>query len=168
MKMKKITLVLFLALSFGLTTQSFAQAGATPAPSLIDFNTAKALVEAATAEAKANNANVAIAVVDSNGDLVYFIRMDGASARAVTSSQGKARAAILFGLPTKVAADAVAAGTPLSATLNPSVASAFPIAVQQGGLPIIKDGKVIGGVGIGGASPASDEMFAQKGIDSIK
>lgn len=167
--MKKITIVLFLALSFGLTTRSFAQAPAnTPAPALIDFTTAKALVDAATAEARANNANVAIAVVDANGDLVNFIRMDGASARAVTSAQGKARAAILFGLPTKAAADAVAAGTPLSAKLTPSVAGSFPITVQQGGLPIIKDGKVIGGIGIGGSSSANDEMFAQKGIDSIK
>lgn len=167
--MKKITIVLFLALSFGLTSSIFAQApGATPPTALIDLTTAKALVDAATAEARANNANVAIAVVDANGDLVNFNRMDGASARAVTSSQGKARAAILFGVSTKVAADAVAAGTPLSATLTPAAAGAFPITVQQGGLPIIKDGKVIGGIGVGGASSASDEMFGQKAIDSLK
>jgi len=167
--MKKITILFVLALSFGLAAQSFAQGpGRAPAPALMDLATAKALVDAATAEAKANNASVAIAVVDANGDLVNFNRMDGASAQAVTSSQGKARAAILFGLPTKAAADAVAAGTPLSATLTPSGAGAFPVTVQQGGLPIIKDGKVIGGIGIGGAASASDEMFAQKALDSLK
>ena len=51
--MKKITILLFLALSLGLATQSFAQGpGRAPAPALIDLATAKALVDAATAEAK--------------------------------------------------------------------------------------------------------------------
>jgi glc operon protein GlcG len=52
---------------------------------------------AARAAATAAGANVAIAVVDSNGELVYFERMDGSGAGA--ASQGKARAAMLFGLP---------------------------------------------------------------------
>ena len=71
--------------------------------------TAKRMIAAAEAAALAANAQVAIAIVDGNGDLVYFERMDGASARAVTSSQGKARAALLLGVPTKEAQDSIAA-----------------------------------------------------------
>lgn len=139
---------------------------AAPKPG-IDVATAKKMVAAAEAAAIAANAAVAIAVVDANGDLVYFERMDGASARAVTSSQGKARAAILFGLPTKQVQDSIAAGKPLSATVTSPAAGAWEITTGQGGLPIIKDGKVVAAIGCGGSQPANDEKFAQAGIDSI-
>ena len=76
------------------------------------------MVAAAEAAALAANAIVSIAVVDTTGDLVYFERMDGASARAVTSSQGKARAALLFGKPTKEVQDAMNAGKPISVTVT--------------------------------------------------
>jgi glc operon protein GlcG len=126
------------------------------------------MVVAAEAAARAAGSNVAIAVVDANGDLVYFHRMDGAAGQAVTSSQGKARAAILFGVPTTVAAQAGAAGTALSLTLTPSGAAAQPLQIQQGGLPLIRNGQVIAGIGVGGAAPAQDEVFAQAGLDAVK
>lgn len=138
------------------------------APAQMDIATAKKAVEAAEAAAVAANARVAIAVVDANGDLVYFRRMDGAAGVAVTSSQGKARAAILFGMPTKAVADAVAAGIQVSTTITPTGAGAFAIQVQQGGLPILKAARVAGGIGVGGSSPANDEVFAKAGVDAVK
>lgn len=138
------------------------------APALMDLAAAMKAVDAAEAAAVAANARVAIAVVDANGDLVYFKRMDGATGQAVTSAQGKARAAIVFGQPTKAVADAAAAGTPLSATLTPAGAGALAITIQQGGIPIIKAGKVVGGIGAGGSAPANDETFAKAGADTIK
>jgi glc operon protein GlcG len=134
----------------------------------IDVATAKKMVAAAEAAAMAANAPVAIAVVDSNGDLVYFERMDGASARAVTSSQGKARAALLFGKPTKEVQDAASAGKPISATITTPAAGAWELTIGQGGLPVIKDGKVVAAIGAGGSAPANDEKFAQAGIDAVK
>ena len=138
-----------------------------PRPQGIDVATAKKMVAAAEAAAVKANANVAIAVVDVNGDLVYFERMDGASARAVTSSQGKARAALLFGMPTKAVQEAMAAGRPLSATITAPVAGAWEVTPMQGGLPIMKDGKVVAAIGAGGSAPANDEAFAQAGLDTI-
>src|SRR5678809_864013 len=91
---------------------------APPRPVGVDAATAKKMVAAAEAAAIAANAQVAIAVVDGNGDLVYFERMDGASARAVTSAQGKARAALLLGVPTKEAQEAMAAGKQIPVTLT--------------------------------------------------
>ena len=125
------------------------------------------MVAAAEAAAIAANAQVAIAVVDGNGDLVYFERMDGASARAVTSSQGKARAALLFGLPTKEVQDAIAAGKPVSVTITSPAAGAWEITPGQGGLPIFKDGKVVAAMGCGGSLPANDEKFCQAGITAM-
>jgi glc operon protein GlcG len=119
-------------------------------------------VDAATAKKM-----VAAAVVDGNGDLVYFERMDGASARAVTSSQGKARAALLLGVPTKEAQDAIAAGKPLPVTLTSPPAGAWEITIGQGGLPILKDGKAVAAIGCGGSLPANDEKFCQAGISAM-
>src|SRR6185295_1138323 len=113
--------------------QGRGQAAAAPArPAGVDAATAKKMVAAAEAAAIAANAPIAIAVVDGNGDLVYFERMDGASARAVTSSQGKARAALLLGVPTKAAQDSMNANKPISVTLTNPPAGAWDITIGQG------------------------------------
>jgi glc operon protein GlcG len=138
------------------------------APAQLDFATAKKAADATEAAAVAADAKVAIAVVDANGDLVYFRRMDGTAGVPVTASQAKARAAILFGVPTKSLQDAVAAGTPVSATVTPAAATGAPIMAVQGGLPILKAGKVIGAIGVGGSTSQNDEIFAQAGIDAIR
>jgi glc operon protein GlcG len=138
------------------------------APALINLATAKKIVDAAEAAAAAENLKVAISVVDANGDLVYLRRMDGTPAAGVTSAPGKARAAILFGLPTKEVADAVAAGKPVSTVITASGLAAGTVTVQQGGIPVIKDGKVIAGIGVGGASSAQDEVIAKAGLEAAK
>jgi glc operon protein GlcG len=135
-------------------------------PQTIDLATAKKMVAAAEAEALKANAKVGIAVVDSNGDLVASERIDGASTRGVTSAQAKARAALLFGLPTKQVQDAIAAGKPVQASVTAAAASS-ELVINQGGLPIIKDGKVIGGIGVGGSASSEDERFAQTGINAV-
>src|SRR5436190_17255788 len=152
--MRKSVLVFSMLTMMTLAIVAMAQAAApagqrrgqaaTPArPVGVDAATAKKMIAAAEAAAMAANAPVAIAIVDGNGDLVYFERMDGASARAVTSSQGKARAALLLGVPTKQAQDAMGAGKPIPVTLTNPPAGAWEITIGQGGLPILKDGKVV-------------------------
>jgi glc operon protein GlcG len=73
---------------------------------------------------------------------------------------------VLFGLPTKQVGDALKAGTPLTATLTQPVSGA-ELTIVQGGLPIVKDGKVIGGIGAGGSASSEDERFAQAGLDAV-
>lgn len=135
-------------------------------PQTIDLATAKKMVAAAEREALKANAKVGIAVVDSNGDLVFSERLDGASARGVTSSQGKARAALLFGLPTRQVRDIIASGKPVPANVTLPAADAAVLVINQGGFPILKDGKVIGAIGVGGSASSEDERFAQAGIDA--
>jgi glc operon protein GlcG len=152
------------------TPRALAQGAAqaqTSKPQTIDLATAKKMVAAAEQEALKANAKVGIAVVDSNGDLVFSERLDGASTRGVTSAQGKARAALLFGLPTKQVQDLIAAGKPVQATVTIPAADAAVLVINQGGLPILKDGKVIGGIGVGGSASSEDERFAQAGINAI-
>jgi glc operon protein GlcG len=138
-----------------------------PPPQTLDLATAKKMLVAAEAAATTLNAHAVICVMDSNGDVVAFERMDMAGAIALTSSQGKARAALLFGLPTSQVADAMRSGKPITATLTPPPMGASGVAIQQGGLPIIKNGKVIGSIGAGGSSPANDEKVAQAGLDAM-
>ena len=141
---------------------------ASPAPAGIDVATARKIISAAEAAAVSLNAHVGISVVDANGDLVYFERMDGATARGVISSQGKARAAILFGVPTKDIQEAAAAGKPLSASVTAPPVGTWEIATNEGGIPIVKGGKVVAAVGVGGGSPSStDGKIAQAGLDAI-
>ena len=146
------------ALSFASVRVASAQLVDTKA---LTAEAVKSVLVAAEAKAKQNSWNVSIAVVDPNGDLVGFLKLDGASVGTVQISQGKARTAARFGRPTKVYADRVAKDT-----LNMlSVEGLYTI---QGGMPIIIDGRVIGAVGASGATSAQDEEIAIAGIAAIK
>lgn len=125
------------------------------------------MANAAEDAAKKANVHVGIAIIDANGDLVLSLRMDGASDKAVISCQGKARAALLFGVPTKQVQDAIAAGKPVETKIIPPASGAAELTIWQGGLPIIRDGKVIGGIGVGGSPSPEDEKIAQTGLDAI-
>src|SRR5699024_6941170 len=129
------------------------------APAQIDQATARRIAEAAQAAAVAAGATVAIAVVDANTDLVHFIRMDGVASRAVEASQGKARATLLFGVPTRLLGESVAANQPISVRVTPTGTQNIPVWTVQGGLPILRDGKVIGAIGVGGSTSPQDEQF---------
>src|SRR3954465_9209790 len=76
----------------------------------INAETAKKVAAAAIAEAKKNNFTMAVAVVDPNGFLVYFEKMDNTQNGSFNVAQDKAKSAALFKRPTKVFQDALAAG----------------------------------------------------------
>ncbi|MBL0170912.1 MAG: heme-binding protein [Gemmatimonadaceae bacterium] len=121
----------------------------------------KSMLAAAEVTAKSNGWNVSIAIVDAGGDLVGFLKLDGASVGTVQISQGKARTAARFGRPTKVYADRI-----LSDTLT--FLSVEGLYALQGGLPIAVGGRVIGAVGVSGATSAQDEQVAAAAIATIK
>jgi glc operon protein GlcG len=52
--------------------------------------------------------------------------------------------------------------------VTPAAATGAPIMAVQGGLPILKNGKVVGAIGVGGSTAANDEVFAQAGINALK
>jgi glc operon protein GlcG len=135
---------------------------------MLDAATARKAMAAAEAAAASAMANVAIAIVDANGDLAMLHRLEGARGVAVTSAEGKARAAILFGLPTSQVQEAIAANQPVPARVPMPPLGCFDLTPARGGVPIVKDGKVIGAVGVGGAAPMVDEQIAQAGVDAVK
>ncbi|MGH6664090.1 MAG: GlcG/HbpS family heme-binding protein [Pseudolabrys sp.] len=170
--MRRLSLVAIAAtaaLLFGAAVHAQQQPAAAPPP-LPDYGPNITLEQAmkagnaALAEAKKMNLLEGIAVVDTAGRLVYFIKMDNSRAIAVELAQHKARAAAMFKLPSKAYEDRVASGgagiTALS--LDGVIAAA-------GGIPILINGKIIGAIGVGGGPNGNvDSQVAQAGIAALK
>jgi uncharacterized protein GlcG (DUF336 family) len=119
----------------------------------ITLEAAKKMAAAGEAEARKNGWTVCIAIVDANGDLILFQKIDETQPGSIKVSQGKARTAALFKRPSKAIEEMIAGGK----TAFLSVEGIIPI---QGGLPVIADGKVIGAVGVSGVTSAQDEQIA--------
>jgi uncharacterized protein GlcG (DUF336 family) len=118
---------------------------------------AKKIAADAIAECSKNGWNVAVAVVDNHGFLVYFERMDNTQTASMDIAVGKARSAATYRRPTRVFLEAINKGGPATATLPGVFAS-------PGGLPIMVDGKVTGGVGVSGVTGDQDEQCAKAGL----
>jgi glc operon protein GlcG len=126
---------------------------------------AKRVVTAAEEYAKQNKApGGVIAVVDAGGNLMELERLDGTFAAGANISIGKARTAVLFQKPTKVFEDIINNGRTAMAALPDSFFTPL-----QGGIPIVLDGQIIGGVGVSGAmSAAQDEQLAIAGAEAAR
>jgi glc operon protein GlcG len=124
----------------------------------ITLEQAKKAIDSAEAEARKRNLNVAIAIVEPSGDLVYFRRMDGVDYASIKIAQTKAISAATFRRPSKSFRDRVAAGDLSPMALAGAVAS-------DGGVPIIVGGKIIGAIGTSGGS---DGPISQAGADALK
>lgn len=121
---------------------------------------ARKAVAAASAEAKANNWNVVIAVVDDAGYLLSIDRLDNAQRPSVDIAVGKARTAALFRRPSAVLEDAVNKG-------RPALLLAEGYVFMQGGVPIVVNGEVIGAVGVSGVRSDQDEQVATAGVKAV-
>jgi len=126
----------------------------------INLETAKKIAAGAAAEAKKNNWNVAIAIVDNHGMLIYYEMMDDTQTGGATASLEKARTAALYRRPSKEFEDGVSAGRVALLGL-PGVT---PI---EGGLPIYAGGKIIGAIGLSGGTAPQDAQAAKAGIDAL-
>jgi glc operon protein GlcG len=128
----------------------------------ITLDQAKKAMAAAEAKAKQNNWNVVISIVDSGGHMVMLQRLDGTQLAAIRIADGKARTAVEFRRPTKALEDVIAGGgaglryfTVRGATLI------------EGGIPIVADGKIVGGIGVSGVHATEDAQIARAGADAL-
>ncbi len=138
----------------------------TPQPPIygtsITLEQARMVAAAARAEAVKNGWCMVVAIMDPGGHLVLLERMDNAQFGSVQVAQDKALSAVAFRRPTKAFHDMVAAGGEGVRMLVMS--GAMPI---DGGLPILVDGAVIGGIGLSGGTSAQDGLVAQAGLAAL-
>jgi glc operon protein GlcG len=124
---------------------------------------AKTIAAAAIAEARKNQWTMAIAIVDTAGDLVYFERMDHTQVGSVDIAQAKARSAARFKRPTKAFQDALAAGGEGWRILSLEGAVAV-----DGGIPLMSGGKIVGAIGASGGTSQQDGVTAAAGAATLK
>ena len=128
----------------------------------IALEVAKRVAAPALAEAERNNWAMAVAVVDTAGDLMYFEKMDATQAASVTVAVDKARSAARFKRPTKAFQDMLAAGGEGLRVFG--ITGAVPV---EGGVPIVIDGKIVGAIGVSGGTSAQDGQCARAGVESV-
>src|SRR5438093_333248 len=128
----------------------------------LNLDGAKEAIVAAVDYAKKNNApGGVIAIVDEGGNLMALERLDGTFAIGATISIGKARTAVLFKKPTRFFEELINKGR----TAMTAVDGFTPLI---GGIPILIDGQVIGGIGVSGAASANqDEELALAGASAV-
>src|SRR6266852_2087431 len=128
----------------------------------IGLERAKLVMAAAEAEAKKRNWKMNIAVVDTNGELVHFSRMEGAQIASGTISVGKARTAARYRRESRLFYNAVETGHPYVSTLDPTLVA------SPGGFPLVEGGKLIGAVGCSGGTGDQDAVICKAGAEVVK
>ena len=113
-----------------------------------------------TAEARKNNWNVCIAILDDGGHLLHLARMDGASPFNARTAVAKGKTAAETRRSTLVWEDRIKGG-------RNSMLGMPKITPVQGGLPIVVSGTCIGGVGVSGVQSHEDEQIAAAGIKAL-
>jgi len=128
----------------------------------IGLEKAKQVMAAAEAEAKKRNWKMNIAVVDTNGELVQFERMEGAQIASGSISIGKARTAARYRRESRAFYNAYETGHPYVGTLDSNLVA------SPGGFPLIENGKLIGAVGCSGGTGDQDAAVCKVGADIVK
>jgi uncharacterized protein GlcG (DUF336 family) len=129
----------------------------------VTLDTARKLADAAVAEAQKKGFKMAVAVVDTNGDLVFLEKMDQTQIASIRVAMQKAASATIYKRPTKKFQDALAAGGAGLRILT--LDRAIPV---EGGLPLVSsDGKIIGAIGCSGDTSENDGLVCQAGADAL-
>jgi uncharacterized protein GlcG (DUF336 family) len=128
----------------------------------IGLDRAKQVMAAAETEAKKRNWKMNIAIVDTNGDLVHFSRMEGAQIASGTIAQGKARTAARFRRESRLFYNAYETGHSYVGTLDPTLVA------SPGGFPLVENGKLIGAIGCSGGTGDQDAAVCKVGADTMK
>ena len=131
--------------------------------STITIEAAKAMIEASEAKAREIGVPMCTAIADPDGNLKAFSRMDGAALLSIKIAQDKAYTAIAFGLSTKDWWQFIKDDGPL---LH-GITHAERVVIYEGGIPVQKDGEIVGGIGVSGGYYTQDQECAEAGIEAF-
>ena len=138
------------------------------APGIVEYGApigladAKRAMAAAEAEAQRNAWPVAIAIVDSGGQLVMLQRADHTQLASVRIAQEKAVTAVNFKRPTKALQDLVEAGG-----VHLRLLTAPGLLPMEGGVPLLREGRIIGAIGVSGVQSGQDAQVAAAGAAAL-
>lgn len=130
----------------------------------LDCNDAQRIIAAAMTRAKAIGVPMCIAVMDESCNMLGFSRMDGGKIPSITMAIDKCFTATGTRKPTHDLAEASRPGNPVYGLTS---AHGGRMVVIAGGLPIVVDGAVIGGIGVSSGTPAQDLEVAQAGVEGF-
>jgi uncharacterized protein GlcG (DUF336 family) len=119
----------------------------------------KKMSVACEAEARKNNWNVVIAILDDGGHLLLLERMDGATPANAEIAVQKGRSAAVSRRSTKMWEDRIKEGRVSMLKM--------PVLPIQGGIPIMHQGECVGGIGVSGVQSHEDEQIAQAGANAL-
>jgi glc operon protein GlcG len=142
------------------TTNVGGAAGQLSTRKTLTLEAARKVAAAAEAEARRNNWNVAVAVVDDGGQLVLFQRLDGTKLVAIDIAVRKARTAVYFQSETRALEEEVMKGR----TALLPIDGFMPL---EGGVPLVVDGQIIGAIGVSGVTGEQDAQCAQAGAKAL-
>jgi glc operon protein GlcG len=134
-----------------------------PYGTAVSLENARKAAAPALAEAEKNHWNMAVAIVDTGGNLVYYEKMDNTQLASAGVSIEKARCAAMFKRPTKAFQDVLAAGGD-----GLRVLSLKGVVASEGGIPLVMDGKIVGAIGVSGGTSPQDGQCAKAGADVLK
>jgi glc operon protein GlcG len=162
-------------LSTGMAAMTFGSSGAGDSPLVarnqvrLTLAGARAIIAGAEARAQSMGWKMNIAVVDDGGHLIAFERMEGARPASVYTALTKATTAATLRQPSgPLPAGSTNPDPLLNLSLqNAAAASGGKITTLYGGVPVVVDGQVIGGVGVGGGSGEQDAQAARAGIQAF-
>jgi glc operon protein GlcG len=129
----------------------------------ITLEQARKAAGAAEAEARTRGWPMAIAIVDTGGLLVYYMRMDNTQTGSIEVAIAKAKTAAMFRRPGKALQEAVGKGGENLRYLVLPGATPY-----EGGNPLYVDGKIIGGIGVSGMAGDQDGAIATAGVAALK
>ena len=128
----------------------------------LSLEDARVLIAGARAEAEKIGVPMCIAITDESGQMIAFERMDGGKITSTIIAQDKAYTAAGAKRTTESYGTASQPGSPAYG-INSAIGGR--LLVVAGGLPVIVDGDVVGGIGLSSGTPAQDTQCAQAGID---
>jgi glc operon protein GlcG len=153
-----LPMVKFLSLLLAVVTA--ASAADLSTKKTLNLAVIKSMVAAAEAEAAKRNVEVTLCIVDESGNLLFLQKADRAALNTIQFAQKKARHSAAYRSPSRNGAESLKKG-------NMDVLAFPDFFPNQGGLPILVDGQIIGAIAASGAKSEIDEAIAQAGLDAL-
>lgn len=146
-----LVLCMIIVMGFGAVVQ---------AASSLNLDKAKKMIAAAEQKSVEINVPMVITVVDEGGNLIAQERMDGALLASIAISKGKAYTAVALKMPTEKLASLTQPNQPLFGinTIDEK------LVIFGGGLPIVENGRIVGGIGVSGGSVEEDISVVTAGL----